>query len=173
MTYPLIGNYGRLFDDDQSLRPWLRGLVVANATAAVLEDARQLASLLRSHGIPAIAGVDTRALARHLRSNGSLRGIVLAPGELDEAAASAAARAVPRWEDQDFVGQVSPAGTPPASSSRSTSRARSSRMAGRCSGSVSGTRSWRGPVAPRRPACGSAITGRTTRSATSTSGSSR
>jgi carbamoyl-phosphate synthase small subunit len=109
MTYPLIGNYGRLFDDDQSLRPWLRGLVVANATAAVLEDARQLASLLRSHGIPAIAGVDTRALARHLRSNGSLRGIVLAPGELDEAAASAAARAVPRWEDQDFVGQVSPA----------------------------------------------------------------
>ena len=35
MTYPLIGNYGRLVDDDQSLRPWLRALVVANATAAV------------------------------------------------------------------------------------------------------------------------------------------
>jgi carbamoyl-phosphate synthase small subunit len=109
MTYPLIGNYGRLLDDDQSLRPWLRGLVVANATAAVLDDAKQLASLLRSNGIPAIAGVDTRALARHLRTTGSLRGILLAPGELDETAAVAAARAVPRWEDQDFVGQVSPA----------------------------------------------------------------
>src|SRR5918993_663049 len=60
MTYPLIGNYGRLLDDDQSLRPWLRGLVVANATAAVLEDAQQLARLLRDTGIPAIAGVDTR-----------------------------------------------------------------------------------------------------------------
>jgi carbamoyl-phosphate synthase small subunit len=107
MTYPLIGNYGRLIDDDQSLRPWLRGLVVANATAAVLDDARQLASLLRSNDIPAIAGVDTRALARHLRTTGSLRGI-LAPGELDETAAIAAAQAVPRWEDQDFVGQVSP-----------------------------------------------------------------
>ena len=47
MTYPLIGNYGRLAEDDQSLRPWLRALVVANATAAVLEDARQLAALLR------------------------------------------------------------------------------------------------------------------------------
>ena len=108
MTYPLIGNYGRLSADDQSRQPWLRALVVANATAAVLEDARQLARLLRDDGIPAIAGVDTRALARHLRANGSLRGIVTAPGEVDVPAAQAAARAVPRWEDQDFVGQVSP-----------------------------------------------------------------
>jgi carbamoyl-phosphate synthase small subunit len=108
MTYPLIGNYGRLVADDQSRKPWLRALVVANATAAVLEDARQLAALLRDDGIPAIAGVDTRGLARHLRSNGSLRGIVTAPGEVDLEAARAAAAAVPRWEDQDFVGQVSP-----------------------------------------------------------------
>jgi carbamoyl-phosphate synthase small subunit len=108
MTYPLIGNYGRLVADDQSRRPWLRALVVANATAAVLEDARQLAALLRDDGIPAIAGVDTRALARHLRANGSLRGLVTAPGEVDQGLAGAAARAVPRWEDQDFVGQVSP-----------------------------------------------------------------
>jgi carbamoyl-phosphate synthase small subunit len=108
MTYPLIGNYGRLIADDQSRQPWLRALVVANATAAVLEDARQLARLLRDDGIPAIAGVDTRALARHLRANGSLRGIVAAPGEVDMSAAQAAARVVPRWEDQDFVGQVSP-----------------------------------------------------------------
>jgi carbamoyl-phosphate synthase small subunit len=108
MTYPLIGNYGRLADDDQSIRPWLRALVVANATAAVLDGARQLAALLRDAHIPAIAGVDTRALARHLRANGCLRGIVTAPGEIDVAAAQAAAQAVPRWEDQDFVGQVSP-----------------------------------------------------------------
>jgi carbamoyl-phosphate synthase small subunit len=109
MTYPLIGNYGRLRDDDQSLRPWLRALVVANATAAVLDDARQLATLLRDEGIPAIAGVDTRALARHLRTNGCLRGFVTAPGETGPADAIEQARAVARWEDQDFVGQVSPA----------------------------------------------------------------
>lgn len=108
MTYPLIGNYGRLLSDDQSIRPWLRGLVVANATAAVLDDARQLASLLRDASIPAIAGVDTRALARHLRANGSLRAIVTAPGMVDVERAVAAARAVTRWEDQDFVSQVSP-----------------------------------------------------------------
>jgi carbamoyl-phosphate synthase small subunit len=109
MTYPLIGNYGRLIADDQSIRPWLRALVVANATAAVLDDARQLAALLRDAGIPAIAGVDTRALARHLRAHGSLRGIVTEPGFVDHNAAVERARAVPRWEDQDFVGQVSPA----------------------------------------------------------------
>jgi carbamoyl-phosphate synthase small subunit len=109
MTYPLIGNYGRLFAHDQSRRPWLRGLVVANATAAVLEDASQLARLLRDASIPAIAGIDTRALARHLRSNGCLRGVILEPGELDRATATAAAREVPRWEDQDFVAEVSPA----------------------------------------------------------------
>jgi carbamoyl-phosphate synthase small subunit len=108
MTYPLIGNYGRVADDDQSLRPWLRALVVANATAAVLDDVRQLSSMLRGAGIPAIAGVDTRALARHLRTRGSLRAIVTEPGFVDRDAAVARARAVPRWEDQDFVGEVSP-----------------------------------------------------------------
>src|SRR6185369_276107 len=109
MTYPLIGNYGRLVADDQSLRPWLRALVVANATAAVLDDARQLSSMLREASIPAIAGVDTRALARHLRANGSLRGVILEPGGLARDAAAERARAVPRWEDQDFVAEVSPA----------------------------------------------------------------
>src|SRR5215210_786939 len=109
MTYPLIGNYGRLRDDDQSEHPWLRGLVVGNATAAVLDDARQLATLLREAGIPAIAGVDTRALARHLRTTGSLRAILTAPGAIDAVTAVRTAGAVARWEDQDFVGQVSPA----------------------------------------------------------------
>jgi carbamoyl-phosphate synthase small subunit len=108
MTYPLIGNYGRLIDDDQSLQPWLRALVVANATAAVLDDVRQLSSLLRGSGIPAITGVDTRGLARHLRTHGSFRAIVTEPGFVDRDAAVERARAVPRWEDQDFVGQVSP-----------------------------------------------------------------
>jgi carbamoyl-phosphate synthase small subunit len=108
MTYPLIGNYGRLIEDDQSIQPWLRALVVANATAAVLDDVRQLAALLRDSGIPAIAGVDTRGLARHLRTHGSLRAIVTEPGFVDRDTAVDRARAVPRWEDQDFVGQVSP-----------------------------------------------------------------
>ena len=107
MTYPLIGNHGRFADDDQSERPWLNGLVVGHATAAVLGRARQIVHLLRSTGVPAIAGLDTRSLARHLREQGSRRGVITGPGEIDPAAAVAAARAVPRWEEQDFVSQVS------------------------------------------------------------------
>ena len=107
MTYPLIGNYGRIAWDDQSGRPWLRALVVAHATAAVLEPARQLVELLRRWDVPAICGLDTRRLARRLRETGTQRVYISAPNEIDEAAAVAAARGVPRWEDQDFVGQVS------------------------------------------------------------------
>ncbi|MGH2468095.1 MAG: glutamine-hydrolyzing carbamoyl-phosphate synthase small subunit, partial [Candidatus Limnocylindrales bacterium] len=107
MTYPLIGNYGRNVEDDQSERPWLRALVVAHATAGVVGRARQIVHLLRASGVPAVAGVDTRALARHLRETGTQRAVVTAPGDTDPVAAVAAARAVPRWEDQDFVGLVS------------------------------------------------------------------
>jgi carbamoyl-phosphate synthase small subunit len=107
MTYPLIGNYGRISFDDQSGRPWLRGLIVGHATAAVLEPARQLVELLRRWGVPAIAGLDTRRLARRLRETGSQRVVITAPGEVDATAAVDAARQVTRWEDQDFVAQVS------------------------------------------------------------------
>ena len=109
MTYPLIGNYGRLADEDQSI-----AAVAARRSSLPMPrrpcstTPASLAALLRDASIPAIAGVDTRALARHLRANGCLRGIVTAPGETDPDAARAAALAVPRWEDQDFVGQVSP-----------------------------------------------------------------
>jgi carbamoyl-phosphate synthase small subunit len=109
MTYPLIGNHGRVRDDDQSERPWLRGLVVGHATAAVLGKARQITHLLRANGVPAIAGLDTRALARHLRGTGCQRALITAPGQTDPEEAAAHARAVVRWEDQDFVGQVSAA----------------------------------------------------------------
>jgi carbamoyl-phosphate synthase small subunit len=108
MTYPLIGNYGRMVDDDQSLRPWLRGLVVANATAAVLDDARQLASMLRTNGIPAIAGVDTRALARHLRTTGSSARDHHGARRARRDGRHRRGRGGPALEDQDFVGQVSP-----------------------------------------------------------------
>ena len=107
MTYPLIGNYGRIAWDDQSGRPWLRALVVAHATAAVLEPARQLVELLRRWDVPAICGLDTRRLARRLRETGTQRVYISAPNDVDEAAAVAAARQITRWEDQDFVGQVS------------------------------------------------------------------
>lgn len=108
MTYPLIGNYGRLIADDQSTRPWLRGLVVAHATAAISDDAAQLAALLRAHNVPAIAGVETRSLARRLRETGAQRARISAPWESDFEAAVAATKLIAPWESEDFVAQVSP-----------------------------------------------------------------
>jgi len=108
MTYPLIGNYGRLIADDQSTRPWLRGLVVAHATAAISDDAAQLAALLRAHNVPAIAGAETRSLARRLRETGAQRARISAPWESDFEAAVAATRLIAPWESEDFVAQVSP-----------------------------------------------------------------
>src|SRR6478672_11552363 len=101
---PRIGNHGPalLALEDGSIFDGV-------AFGAPVAGGAQLARLLRDAAIPAIAGVDTRALARHLRSNGSLRGEILEPGALDRDAAITRARAVPRWEDQDFVAAVSPA----------------------------------------------------------------
>ena len=79
MTYPLIGNYGRLVADDQSVRPWLRALVVANATAAVIDDARQLASLLRGACDPG------HRRRRHPRPRPPPAGQRIAPGDRDRA----------------------------------------------------------------------------------------
>jgi carbamoyl-phosphate synthase small subunit len=107
MTYPLIGNYGRLAAHDQSVRPWLAGLIVSHATAAVLEPAEQLVALLRGNGVPAICGVDTRALARRLRTTGSQRIYIGRAGQLDPTVAVNRARRLPRWEDVDFVASVS------------------------------------------------------------------
>ena len=107
MTFPLIGNHGRVSGDDQSERPWLSGLVVGHATAGVLGRARQIVSLLRSAGVPAIAGLDTRRLARHLRASGSLRGVITAPGEWTRRLPSLRLGRRLRWEDQDFVSRVS------------------------------------------------------------------
>ena len=109
MTYPLIGNYGRLADDDQSARPWLRGLSSPMRRRRCSTTRASSRRCCATTGIPAIAGVDTRALARHLRETGCLRGIITEPGVTDRDDAVDAARAVARWEDQDFVAQVSPA----------------------------------------------------------------
>ena len=68
MTYPLIGNYGRLAADDQcdpAVAPRRSSWRTRRRRSSTTP--RQLAALLRDAAIPAIAGVDTRALARHLR----------------------------------------------------------------------------------------------------------
>jgi len=79
MTYPLIGNYGVNADDDESHRPWVAGLIVREHCPAPSNwrSSGTIDAYLRTWGIPGIAGVDTRALTRHIRSVGDTRAVLV------------------------------------------------------------------------------------------------
>jgi len=97
MTFPLIGNYGVFDRAAESRVPWVEALVVRELNATCREGTADLDTYLRSHGIPGLAGVDTRALVRRLRSQGTVRGaLVQVPPHLahdPEVAAEAVAKA--------------------------------------------------------------------------------
>jgi carbamoyl-phosphate synthase small subunit len=80
----------------------------AAANAADAPTAREgWLDWLATRGVPAITGVDTRALVRHIRSAGAMRGGVFA-GELPEAQAAEAVAAEPPMAGQDLVDEVTP-----------------------------------------------------------------
>lgn len=78
MTYPLIGNYGVNVDDVESRQPHVQGFVVREFSE-VPSHFRSMGSLdeyLRSNGIIGISEIDTRQLTKHIRSHGTLRGVL-------------------------------------------------------------------------------------------------
>lgn len=109
MTYPLIGNYGVTPADDESRRPWIAGLVVREHSPQP-SNWRSEATLdcyLREHGIPAIAGIDTRALTRHIRAVGDTRAVLVRNAvDLSDDDLGDRARQAPLPGEQDVVGQV-------------------------------------------------------------------
>jgi carbamoyl-phosphate synthase small subunit len=110
-TFPHIGIVGTNGEDIESLSPVVRGLVV-RANAANPSNYRALSALdrwLKSHNIPAIAGIDTRALTARIRENGMPHGIVAyAPdGNFDRDALVKAARGFPGLEGLDLAKEVS------------------------------------------------------------------
>jgi carbamoyl-phosphate synthase small subunit len=78
MTQPHMGNYGTGEELAESRRPWVEGFVARNFTArpSGRPGGEALPAWLRRHGVPAIAGLDTRALVRRLRDHGALGGVV-------------------------------------------------------------------------------------------------
>ncbi|MCP5120600.1 MAG: carbamoyl phosphate synthase small subunit, partial [bacterium] len=78
LTYPHIGNYGVNCEDVESFRPRVEGLVVRDVSpmASNHRSTGQLTDYLKEHHIPAITGIDTRALTRHIRSQGAMRAII-------------------------------------------------------------------------------------------------
>ena len=107
MTYPHIGNYGVNEEDWESGKPWVEGFV-AREFSPVASNQRATARLdefFRRHGILAIDDIDTRALTRRLRLDGSMNG-VLSTVELDDAKLVAKAKAIPKMGGLDLVKYV-------------------------------------------------------------------
>jgi carbamoyl-phosphate synthase small subunit len=100
-----IGNYGVTDADDEGRRRFCRGLVVRDLARrrSSWRATGDLDGYLRRHGVPAIAGVDTRRLTRHIRQSGALPG---AFGSADEATLEAAAASEPGTDGRDLVATV-------------------------------------------------------------------
>ena len=78
MTYPLIGNYGICYEDQESARPWIDGYIVRELSR-IPSNFRSVDSIwhyLEKHDIPGIAGIDTRALTKILREKGTMNGMI-------------------------------------------------------------------------------------------------
>jgi carbamoyl-phosphate synthase small subunit len=108
-TYPHIGNYGASAGAMESERAWARAAIMREACN--LEDAptaeRGWLDWLSDCGVPAISGVDTRALVKHIRDKGSMRGGVFT-SDISEREAKDLIEAEPPMAGQDLAAQVTP-----------------------------------------------------------------
>ncbi len=108
-TYPQIGNYGVSAEAMESDRIHARAAIMRAAVDR--DDApraeRGWLSWLREHRVPAITGVDTRALVRHIRDLGAMRGGVF-PASLSEARAQSLIAAEPDMKGRDLAREVTP-----------------------------------------------------------------
>ncbi len=109
MTYPEIGNYGVNRDDIESAKPHLAGFAVRERSrrASNFRADEELHDYLLRCGIPAIEGIDTRALVRRIRIRGAMRG-VLSHADLDDSSLVAKAQASPGLVGRDLVREVMP-----------------------------------------------------------------
>lgn len=108
LTYPHIGNYGTTPDDDESDGPAIEGLIVREMSklASNWRSLEETDDLLQSKGVPVLTEIDTRALVRHIRQHGALRGVISST-ETDAEKLVEQARALPKMAGQDLATQVS------------------------------------------------------------------
>ena len=105
LTHPMAGNYRIDPAELESSRVHARGLVVTRLVDPPPGPGASLRELLGEGGIPAIGGIDTRALTLQLR-HGAARRAVIVPATVDAAEAVEAARKSTRWDAVDHVGAV-------------------------------------------------------------------
>ncbi len=108
LTNPQIGNYGTSSEDNESARPYIEGLVVREFSdrSSNWRSDQEADSFLSRSQIPIVSEIDTRALVRHLRTRGVMRGVLSATGR-DPAALVEKARNIPSMAGLDLASAVS------------------------------------------------------------------
>ncbi|OGS23093.1 MAG: carbamoyl phosphate synthase small subunit [Elusimicrobia bacterium RIFOXYA2_FULL_39_19] len=108
MTYPLIGNYGINDEDFESTKPWVEGFVVKEYSKIVSNwrSTSSLGDFLKKYNILGIEGIDTRALTRHIREKGSMKGIISTKKQ-DIKKIIQKAKNAPGLENKDLAKEVS------------------------------------------------------------------
>ncbi|HET6930964.1 MAG TPA: carbamoyl-phosphate synthase domain-containing protein, partial [Candidatus Acidoferrum sp.] len=108
LTYPHIGNVGANLDDEESTRPYIESLIVREFSQVTSNwrSAESAQLYLNRHKIPVIWDVDTRALVRHIRKMGALRGVVATDGTPADQLVFEA-KQLPVMAGQELAGRVS------------------------------------------------------------------
>lgn len=78
LTNPQIGNYGTNQADNEAARPFIEGLIVRefSAISSNWRSEQVTDEYMERYAVPVLAEIDTRALVRHLRTNGVMRGVI-------------------------------------------------------------------------------------------------
>jgi len=107
LTNPHIGNYGTSPSDAESARPYIEGLVVRefSPVSSNWRSTEVADEYLERSGVPVIAEIDTRAVVRHLRANGVMRGVISTAVE-DPDTLVAKARAHKKMDGTDLASVV-------------------------------------------------------------------
>ena len=107
LTTAEVGNYGINGADTESRALFLSGLVIGDLTPpSNWRSEKGLDEYLKEHGVPGIYGVDTRALAIHLRDHGNRKAYLCVSASLREEDAIAKAREWEGLDGQDYAAKV-------------------------------------------------------------------
>jgi carbamoyl-phosphate synthase small subunit len=108
LTNPQIGNYGTNLADNESAKPYIEGLIVREFSpiSSNWRSEQVTDEYMERYSVPVLAEIDTRALVRHLRNNGVMRGVI-STTETNTDVLVAKARAIRKMDGTDLARVVS------------------------------------------------------------------
>jgi carbamoyl-phosphate synthase small subunit len=108
LTNPQIGNYGTNLADNESAKPYIEGLIVRefSAVSSNWRSEQVTDEYMERYAVPVLAEIDTRALVRHLRTYGVMRGVISTQTD-DVAALVKRARNIRKMDGTDLAKVVS------------------------------------------------------------------